>query len=83
MAVNCCTDPAATEELEGVTAMDTRVAVVAVNRVDPLIVPEVALIVVLPAATTVANPVALMVATLVTEEVHETELVRLAVVPLE
>src|SRR5208283_2644235 len=83
VAVNCCVDPPATEELEGVTAMDTRVAEVAVRTVDPLIVPEVALIVVLPAATAVANPAELIVATLVTEEVQVTELVRFAVVPLE
>ncbi len=53
-----------------------------VRTVDPLIVPEVAVIVEVPAETAVANPVELMVATLVTEEVHVAELLRLPVVPL-
>jgi hypothetical protein len=53
-----------------------------VSRVDPLIVPEVAVIVVVPAAMAVAKPAELMVAALVIEEVQATEFVRLAVVPL-
>jgi hypothetical protein len=71
------------EGLDGVTAMEARVGAVTVRRVDPLIAPEVAVIVVVPAATLVANPAELMVATLVPVEVQVTELVRLAVVPLE
>jgi hypothetical protein len=71
------------EGADGVTAMETRVGAVTVRRVDPLIAPEVAVIVVVPAATLVANPAELMVATLVPVEVQVTELVRLAVVPLE
>jgi hypothetical protein len=71
------------EGLEGVTAMETSVGAVTVNRVDPLMGPEFAVIVEVPAATAVANPAELMVATLVVAEVHVTELVRLAVVPLE
>ncbi len=62
--------------------METRVGVVTVRTVAPLIVPEVAVIVVVPAATEVANPTELMVAALVAEEVQVAELVRLAVVPL-
>ena len=62
-----------------------RLAVVApvVRTVDPLIVPEVAVIVEAPADTAVANPTELMVAALVTEEVQVAEFVRFAVVPLE
>ncbi len=82
MAVNCCVAPAGTDGLAGVTAMETRVGAVTVRTVDPLIVPEVAVIVVVPAATVVANPAELMVAALVAEEVQMAELVRLAVVPL-
>ncbi len=74
--------PAGTDGLAGVTAMETRVGAVTVRTVDPLIVPEVAVIVVVPAATVVANPAELMVAALVAEEVQMAELVRLAVVPL-
>ena len=81
--MNCCVAPAETDGLAGVTAMDTRVAAVTVNTVDPLIVPEVAVIVEVPAATEVANPAALMVAALVAEEDQVTEEVRFAVVPLE
>jgi hypothetical protein len=71
------------EGADGVTAMETRAGAVTVRRVDPLIAPEVAVIVVVPAATLVVNPAELMVATLVPVEVQVTELVRLAVVPLE
>ncbi len=62
-----------------------RLAVVApvVRRVDPIIVPEFAVIVEVPAETAVANPAELMVATLVSEEVQVAELVRFPVVPLE
>ena len=83
MAVNCCMPPAATDGLEGVTAMDVRVGAVTIKSAEPLIVPEVAVIVELPAATAVANPAELMVAALVAEEVQVAELVRFAVVPLE
>jgi hypothetical protein len=68
--------------LEGVTAIEAKVGAVTVRRADPLIVPEVAVIVVVPAATEVASPPELMVAALVAEDVQVTELERLAVVPL-
>jgi hypothetical protein len=63
--------------------MEAKVGAVTVRRVDPLMVPEVAVIVEVPAATAVANPAELMVATLVADDVQVAELVRLAVVPLE
>ena len=75
MAVNCNCWPAAIEGLAGVTAMETRVAAVTVRLVEPLIDPEVALIMVLPAATAVARP-ALTVATEGALEVQAAELVR-------
>jgi hypothetical protein len=73
-----------TTTVPNATVVGDKLTVVApvVSRVDPLIVPEVAVIVVVPAATAVANPAELMVAALVIEEVQVTELVRLAVVPL-
>ena len=83
MAVNCCAIPVGIDELTGVTAMEIKVGGLTVKRADPLTVPEVAVIVELPAATAVASPAELMVAALVAEEVHVTELVRFAVVPLE
>jgi hypothetical protein len=61
--------------------MDTRVGAVTVRSVDPLIVPEVAVIVEVPAATAVASPAELMVATVVVEEAQATEFVRFAVLP--
>jgi len=74
--------PAGTEGLEGVTAMETGAGAVTVRRVDPLIVPEVAVIVEAPTATVVASPAELMVAALVAEEVQVAVFVRLVVVPL-
>jgi hypothetical protein len=68
--------------LAGVTAIETSVGAVTVKTVDPLIVPEVAVIVVVPAAAEVASPAKLMIAILVAEEVQVAEGVRLAVVPL-
>ena len=52
---------------------------VTVRPVEPVIEPEVAWIVVLPAATLVASPVALMVAAAVFVDVQVTELVRFCV----
>ena len=74
--MNCCCWPAASEGLVGVTAIDTRVAVVTVRLVEPLIEPEVAFMVVLPAASAVANPPLRMVATEVVLDVQVTLLVR-------
>ena len=74
--------PVGTDGLAGVTAMETRAGAVTVKTVEPLMVPEVAVIIAVPAATEVANPAELMVATLVAEEVQVAELVRFAVVPL-
>jgi len=80
--VHCCIDPAVREGLTGVTAMETSVGVMTVIVVDAVMEPEVALMVVAPAVRAVATPAALMVATLVVEEVHAAELVRFCVVPL-
>lgn len=52
-----------------------------VNVVDPLIVPEAALITVCPVPTALASPVVLMVATLGVAELQVTEFVKLAVLP--
>jgi len=70
--------------LAGVTAMDTSVAEVTVSTVDPDIFPDVAVIVVEPAATEVASPLdpaaLLMDATLPVDEFQVTAVVRFCVV---
>ncbi len=76
MAVNCSVVPALIEGPAGVTAIDTNVAAVTVSVVEPLIEPDVAVIVVLPCATLVARPAAPIVATLVVPELHVTVPVR-------
>ncbi len=56
VAVNCCVVPRAIAGLAGVTAIDTRAAAVTVSVVEPETEPEVAVMVVDPAATLVARP---------------------------
>ena len=79
--MNCWVEPLAIEELAGVTAMDTRAGGITVRFVEPLIAPEVAEIVVVPAPAPVAKPVLLMVAAAVFVELQLTELVRFCVLP--
>ena len=70
--------------LVGVIAMETNVAGVTVSVVDPEMLPTVAVIVVVPAATAVASPLdpaaLLIVATPVLEELQVAEAVRFCVV---
>lgn len=66
LAENCWVVPAAMVGFAGVTAMDTTVA--EVRPVEPEIPAKVALIVLLPAATAVASPLALIVAAEVSDE---------------
>ena len=56
VAVSCCVVPSAIEGSEGVTAIETRTALVTVRVVFPLIDPEVAVIVAMPVVMLVANP---------------------------
>ena len=81
MAVNCCVAPAVTDGLAGVTAIETKVGAVTVRTVDPLIVPEVAVIVVNPALSPLARPPEATVATLGVEELQVTEEVMSRVLP--
>ena len=78
-ALNCCVAPFGTEGFAGVTAIDCNTGAVTVSVVEPLIVPEVALIVLDPVATVVANPALLIVATVVVPEVQVAVLVRFCV----
>lgn len=54
--MNCCVKPRGNETSVGEIAMDTGDADETVNRVVPVIAPEVAVMVVLPPATPFANP---------------------------
>jgi hypothetical protein len=81
VAVNCWVAPLAIDGFTGVTAIDCRVAAVTVRVVEPLIAPDVALIVEVPTPAPVARPVALIVAVAVVPELHVTVLVRFCVVP--
>jgi hypothetical protein len=81
VAVNCCVAPLAIDGFAGVTAIDCNVAAVTVRVVEPLIAPDVALIVEFPTPAPVARPAALIVAVVVVPELHVTVLVRFCVVP--
>jgi hypothetical protein len=85
MALNCCVRPNGMLGVAGVTAIAVIVAEVTVRVVDPKIVPELAEIVVFPAATAFASPwvgtLALMVAAAVLEELHVTLPVRFWMLP--
>jgi hypothetical protein len=81
VAVNCCVAPLAIDGFAGVTAIDCNVAAVTVRVVEPLIAPDVALIVEFPNPAPVASPAALIVAVVVVPELHVTVLVRFCVVP--
>ena len=80
VAVNCSLVPAEIEEFAGVTAIEISAAAVTVSVVEPLIEPDDAVIVEVPAATLVAKPwvlaAGLMVATDCVPEPHCTVMVR-------
>ena len=73
--------------LGGSTAIDSSVAAVTVNVVEPEMLPSVAVIVLLPTATGVAKPLEfaalLIVAVTVLEELQITDVVMSCVVPFE
>jgi hypothetical protein len=83
-AVNCFVVCVAMLGLVGFTAMDTSVAGVTVSKVEPAMFPDVAVIVVEPAASDVANPFEpdelLIAATDAVDELHVTVAVRSCVV---
>ena len=70
------------EGFAGVTAMETRAAVVTLKTAGGLVIaPEAAVTLVEPIASALATPELLIVATAVFEELQVAELVRLAVLP--
>lgn len=85
VAVNCCAVPDAMDGVVGVTAIDSSVAVVTVNVVDPLIMPEVAVMFAVPWPTPLANPcvgeTSLIVATDGVSELHCAVSVMFCVLP--
>jgi hypothetical protein len=81
VAINCCVYPAATDVVLGVTEIEINTGAVTVNVAELLMVPEVAVIVAVPAATLVANPL-VTVATVVFDEVQLAVVVRFCFVPL-
>ena len=83
VAVNCWVMPEAMLEVEGVTAMEERVAEVTVSRADVFTEPAVAVIAVWPEATLVAIPLEPMAATAGREVVQLTDVVRFCWVPSE
>ena len=83
MAVNCSVWPLAIEGEAGVTAIETRVAAVTVMVVDPVMLPEVELMVVVPTPVAVARPPAEIVATVAVEELQVAVVVRFCVLPSE
>jgi hypothetical protein len=77
VAVNCCVpNGACTVAVLGDTATEMLDPGVTVNVVDPVIPPEAAWIVVVPAETAVATPLAAIVATDAFDELHAAVLVR-------
>jgi len=82
VAVNCCVYPAATDAVPGLTTIEANTAAVTVNVAEPVTVPEVAVIIVLPGLTLVASPPLLTVAIVVADEVQVAVLVRFCLVPL-
>ena len=81
VAVNCCVAPALIDAVAGVTAIDCSVFVTVNTAAGEVTVPSVAVMLLVPAATPVAKPLALIVATDVVPDVQVTELVIFAVLP--
>ena len=79
VAVNCSVSPFGRLGLAGVTTIDTRVTLLTVSTVWPVTLPDVALIEDVPAASPLARPAEVMVATEVVADAQVTMLVRSSV----
>ena len=79
MAINCCVAPRAMPGFTGVTSIDVSVTAITVRSVEPDMLSDDAVIVVVPPAKADANPlepdVLLIVATAVLDEFHVTDVV--------
>jgi hypothetical protein len=71
VATNGCAKPIGKDALSGLIKTDDNVAVFTVRVVDADTEPQLAVIVDVPEVFAVANPVVLIVATLVADELHE------------
>lgn len=81
MAVKGCAVPNATLAVGGLTAMLIRAKAVTVKVVDPVIVPEVAMMLEVPGVRVLAKPAAFTVTTVWVSEDHVTMLVRSCMLP--
>ncbi len=81
VAIRARVVPRAKEGLVGVTANDTSVGGVTLSVAEPLVEPEVAVMVAPPTLCPVANPLPAMVATAVADELQLAALVRFCVLP--
>ena len=81
VAANCCVSPRGTMGIAGVTVMVTSVAGVTLRLAEPVTEPDAAVICVVPAATVITNPEALMEAIAVLAEPQLTWLVKSCVLP--
>jgi hypothetical protein len=81
VAVNFCVSPSGTEGIAGVTAMETSADGVTVSAVEPVMDPDVAVIVAEPVPPPAASPELSIVAIPVLEELQSTEPVRSCVLP--
>jgi len=80
VAVKCCLNPLATEGFVGVTAIDTSVAGVTVNKSAGEVAPfRLAVMLLVPTPTPVAKPPEAIVVTVVVAEFHVAEVVRFEV----
>lgn len=73
--------PSAIEGFAGVTAIETMVAGVTVRLLEPLIAPDVALMLALPTARALTSPLLVTVAVVAKEELQVAVLVRSCVLP--
>jgi hypothetical protein len=73
--------PLAIDALPGLTDIDTRTGAVTATLAEPLMVPEVAVIVVVPGVTLVAYPAAPIVATAGTDAAQVADCVKSCVLP--
>jgi hypothetical protein len=80
--MNCCVVPAGTDGFIGVTVMVVNTAGVTFTVVEPLMEPDLAVMVADATPAPVTNPPAVIVAVAVLEEPQVTELVILLVLPL-
>jgi hypothetical protein len=82
VAVNCWLVPFTIDAVAGVTDKEESTGAVTVSVAEPLMAPDVAVMVAPPCAALVASPPLLTVAVAVDDDIHIAALVRFCVVPL-